>query len=64
MNERSEFRQHNDRKKIIWTNKQTNDRVIGRTDERIMNDRTNDRTIGQTNEQTKNRGTNDRRTTE
>ena len=59
-NERSEFRQHNGRKKIIWTNEQTNDRMIGRTDERTMNDRTNDRT----NEQTKNRGTNDRRTTE
>ena len=55
-NERSEFRQHNGRKKIIWTNERTNDRTIERTDERTMNDRTNDRTIGRTNEQTKNRG--------
>jgi hypothetical protein len=43
-NERSEFRQHNGRKKIIWTNERTNDRTIGRTDERTMNDRTNERT--------------------
>jgi hypothetical protein len=48
-NERSEFRQHNGRKKIIWTNERTNDRTIGRTNERTMNDRTNDRTIGRTN---------------
>ena len=33
-------------KKIIWTNERTNDRTIGRTDERTMNDRTNDRMIG------------------
>jgi hypothetical protein len=64
MIERSEFRQHNGRKKIIWTNERTNDRMIGRTDERTMNDRTDDRTIGRTNKQTKNRGTNGRRTTE
>ena len=43
-------------KRLFWTNKRTNDRTIGRTDERTMNDRTNDRTIGRTNEQTKNRG--------
>jgi hypothetical protein len=54
--ERSEFRQHNGRKKIIWTNERTNDRTIGRSDERTMNDRTNDRTIGRTNEQSKTRG--------
>jgi hypothetical protein len=46
-NGRSEFQQHNGRKKIIWTN----DRTIGRTDERTMNDRTNDQTIGRTNDQ-------------
>jgi hypothetical protein len=44
MNERSKFWQHNDRKKIIWTNERTNDQTIGRTDERTMNDRTNERT--------------------
>jgi hypothetical protein len=30
-NERLEFRQHNGRTKIIWTNERTNDRTIGRT---------------------------------
>jgi hypothetical protein len=34
MIERTEFRQHNDRKKIIWTNEWTNDRMIGRTNDR------------------------------
>jgi hypothetical protein len=34
MNEWSEFRQHNDRKKIIWMNERTNDRMIGRTNDR------------------------------
>jgi hypothetical protein len=58
-NERSEFQQHNDREKIIWTNERTNDRMIGQTDERTMNDRTNDRTNKRTNEQIMNRGTND-----
>jgi hypothetical protein len=33
-NERSEFRQHNSRKKIIWTNERTNDRMIERTNDR------------------------------
>jgi hypothetical protein len=33
-NERSEFRQHNGREKIIWTNEWTNDRMIGRTNDR------------------------------
>jgi hypothetical protein len=32
-NERSEFQQHNDREKIIWTNERTNDRMIGRTND-------------------------------
>jgi hypothetical protein len=33
-NERSEFRQHNGRKKVIWMNEQTNDRMIRRTNDR------------------------------
>jgi hypothetical protein len=49
-NERSEFRQHNGRKNIIWTNERTNDRTIGRTnhersDERTKKLRTGGRTI-------------------
>jgi hypothetical protein len=47
-NKRSEFQQHNGWTKIIWTDGRTNDRTIGRIDERTMNDRTNDRTIGRT----------------
>ena len=41
MNERSEFRQHNGRKKIIWTNERTNDRTIGRTNHERSDERTN-----------------------
>jgi hypothetical protein len=42
MNERLEFRQHNDRKKIIWTNERTNHE---RSDERTNKLRTGGRTI-------------------
>jgi hypothetical protein len=40
-NERSEFRQHNGRKKIIWTNERTNDQTIGRMDHERSDERTN-----------------------
>jgi hypothetical protein len=52
MIERSEFRQHNGRKKIIWTNEQTNDRTNGRTNHERSNERTNElRTRGRTIEE-------------
>jgi hypothetical protein len=51
-NDRSEFRQHNSRTKIIWTNEQTNDRTIGRTNHERSDERTNKlRTGGQTIEE-------------
>jgi hypothetical protein len=46
-NERSEFQQHNGRKKIIWTNERTNERSDERTNEpriggRMIEERPND----------------------
>jgi hypothetical protein len=43
MNERSEFRQHNDSTKIIWTNERTIDRMIGRTNHERSDERSDER---------------------
>jgi hypothetical protein len=43
-NERSEFRQHNGRKKIIWTNERTNDRTNGQTNHERLDERSIERT--------------------
>jgi hypothetical protein len=43
-NERSKFRQHNDRKKIIWTNGRTNDWTNERTNHERSDERSDERT--------------------